>query len=140
MDAFVWGWAAAGLALIAAVGWWDDHRNLPVWPRLAMHVLAGGLLAIALYAYSGSWRLSALAVVLVPVLVNVWNFMDGIDGLAASQAALCALALACATSGSAGGFALVVAATCLGFLPFNLPKANIFLGDVGSGALGYLMA
>lgn len=140
MDAFIWGWAATGLALIAIAGWWDDHRNLPVWPRLAMHVLAGGLLAIALYAHSGSWQISALAIVLVPVLVNVWNFMDGIDGLAASQAALCGLALAGATSGSAQGFALVVAATCLGFLPFNLPQANIFLGDVGSGALGYLMA
>ena len=136
----VWSWAAGGLALIAVVGWWDDHRSLPVWPRLAMHVLAGGLLAIALHAHSGSWLITALAIVLVPVLVNAWNFMDGIDGLAATQAALCGVAFACVTSGSAQGLALVVVAACLGFLPFNLPKASIFLGDVGSGALGYLMA
>lgn len=140
MDVAVWGWAGAGLTLIAVVGWWDDHRSLPIWPRLAMHVLAGGLLAMAIYAHSGNGVMAALAIVLVPILVNVWNFMDGIDGLAASQAALCALALACVTASSAQGLSLVVVAACLGFLPFNAPKARIFLGDVGSGALGYLMA
>ena len=86
------------------------------------------------------YKRQALAIVLVPILVNVWNFMDGIDGLAASKAALCALARACVTASSAQWLSLVVVAACLGFLPFNAPKARIFLGDVGSGALGYLMA
>ena len=76
----------------------------------------------------------------VPVLVNVWNFMDGIDGLAASQAALCAAALTLLVAGGWGLLAVVLCATCVGFLPFNLPRARIFLGDVGSGALGYVLA
>jgi UDP-N-acetylmuramyl pentapeptide phosphotransferase/UDP-N-acetylglucosamine-1-phosphate transferase len=76
------------------------------------------------------------------VLVNIWNFMDGIDGLATSQAALVAAGLGLVTGGNGllGWSAAGLTAACLGFLPFNFPKARIFLGDVGSGALGYLLA
>jgi len=75
------------------------------------------------------------------VLVNVWNFMDGIDGLATSQAAIVAAGLALLLgTGPWGWLAAGLVAACLGFLPFNFPKARIFLGDVGSGALGYLLA
>jgi UDP-N-acetylmuramyl pentapeptide phosphotransferase/UDP-N-acetylglucosamine-1-phosphate transferase len=75
------------------------------------------------------------------VLVNVWNFMDGIDGLAASQAVLVAVAYGLlAHSAMPGWLAMALAASCLGFLPFNLPRARIFLGDVGSGAIGYVVA
>jgi UDP-N-acetylmuramyl pentapeptide phosphotransferase/UDP-N-acetylglucosamine-1-phosphate transferase len=75
------------------------------------------------------------------VLVNVWNFMDGIDGLAASQAILVAAGWAwLAWPGPPAWLLLALAAAGLGFLPFNLPRARIFLGDVGSGALGYLLA
>ena len=74
-------------------------------------------------------------------MVNVWNFMDGIDGLAASQAAIAAAGLALVLG--AGPWAWLGAglfAAIAGFLPFNFPKARVFLGDVGSGALGYLLA
>jgi UDP-N-acetylmuramyl pentapeptide phosphotransferase/UDP-N-acetylglucosamine-1-phosphate transferase len=75
------------------------------------------------------------------VLVNVWNFIDGIDALAASQAMLAALGFGLlAGSGTVAVLGIALAAACAGFLPFNLPRANIFLGDVGSGALGYLLA
>jgi UDP-N-acetylmuramyl pentapeptide phosphotransferase/UDP-N-acetylglucosamine-1-phosphate transferase len=80
------------------------------------------------------------AFVLAIVLTNVWNFMDGIDGLAASQAALVAAAVAWIADGSARWLALALLSATLGFLPFNFPKARIFLGDVGSGALGYTLA
>jgi UDP-N-acetylmuramyl pentapeptide phosphotransferase/UDP-N-acetylglucosamine-1-phosphate transferase len=132
---------AAGLLVTALAGSWDDHRSLPVWPRLAMHLLAGVLLAVSMRLEGSSWPLTVLACVLVPVMINVWNFMDGINGLAASQAALCAMA--CLIAGVGGDLhmlALAVAAGCVGFLPFNFPKAKVFLGDVGSGSLGYLMA
>jgi UDP-N-acetylmuramyl pentapeptide phosphotransferase/UDP-N-acetylglucosamine-1-phosphate transferase len=67
--------------------------------------------------------------------------MDGIDALAASQALLAAAAYGVwAGAGIVAWFALALAAACLGFLPFNLPRARIFLGDVGSGALGYGLA
>jgi UDP-N-acetylmuramyl pentapeptide phosphotransferase/UDP-N-acetylglucosamine-1-phosphate transferase len=75
------------------------------------------------------------------VLVNVWNFMDGIDGLAGSQALAAAAAYALfAGTGPVAWLGVALAAACAGFLPFNLPRARIFLGDVGSGALGYLLA
>jgi UDP-N-acetylmuramyl pentapeptide phosphotransferase/UDP-N-acetylglucosamine-1-phosphate transferase len=91
---------------------------------------------------AGSGLLAAsLAFVLVLSLVNIWNFMDGIDGLAASQAGLAALGYALfAGSGPVMWLGLALLAACAGFLPFNLPRARIFLGDVGSGTLGFALA
>jgi UDP-N-acetylmuramyl pentapeptide phosphotransferase/UDP-N-acetylglucosamine-1-phosphate transferase len=68
--------------------------------------------------------------------------MDGIDGLAASQAfvAAAAYALFAGAGPVVPWLGVALAAACAGFLPFNLPRARIFLGDVGSGALGYLLA
>ena len=81
-----------------------------------------------------------MAFVAAMVLTNVWNFMDGIDGLAASQAALVAGAYALLSGGAVLYAGLALAAASIGFLPHNFPKARIFLGDVGSGALGYALA
>ncbi len=135
-----WMWIGGGLALVASVGWWDDHRPLPAWPRLLAHLVAGACLAAGLLALSASAAAAVAALLLVPVLVNVWNFIDGIDGLATSQALLAALAFGWVLDGAGRLLALMLAAACCGFLPFNLPKARIFLGDIGSGALGYLLA
>ncbi|NUS37748.1 MAG: hypothetical protein HOQ02_01815 [Lysobacter sp.] len=132
---------AVGLLLVAAVGWIDDHRPLSPWGRLATHAIAAACLGAGLLAAGMAPLVAAAGALLALVLVNVWNFMDGIDGLAASQAQL--VALACALLARGGGdawLALALAAACAGFLPFNLPPARIFLGDVGSGALGYLLA
>lgn len=134
--------AAGGMLLVGGIGYIDDHRPLSPWFRLAVHVLAGACLgAGVLLAAGGPW-LALLALASVAVLVNVWNFMDGIDGLATSQAALAALGLGLLSPGNAQVVlpALLLAAACLGFLPFNFPKARIFLGDVGSGALGFALA
>ena len=135
-----WAWVGLGLLLVAGMGWWDDHRPLPAWPRLLAHIVAGLCLAIGLWKQGAPVPAIAAAILLVPLLVNVWNFIDGIDGLAASQALLGAAGLACVLEGAGRVMAVVLAAACAGFLPFNLPKARIFLGDVGSGALGYLLA
>jgi UDP-N-acetylmuramyl pentapeptide phosphotransferase/UDP-N-acetylglucosamine-1-phosphate transferase len=130
----------AGLLLTAGIGWWDDHRPLSPWLRLAVHGIAAGILAAAAYQTSGSWMQGAAAAIFVMVLVNVWNFMDGIDGLAASQAVIAAIALVLALTGPWSWLAAALLAACCGFLPFNFPKARIFLGDVGSGALGFALA
>lgn len=135
------GAGLCGLLLVAAVGAWDDHRPLSPWLRLAVHAVAAALLAVGTLLTGGSAALALLAFVLAMVLTNVWNFMDGIDTLAASQAALVAAALALVCSGPLGlllGAAL--ASACLGFLPFNWPRARVFMGDVGSGALGFALA
>lgn len=133
-------WVAAGLLLVAGIGWWDDHRPLPAWPRLSVHAIAAACLAWAIHMQGASTPAVVAAFVLAVVLINAWNFMDGIDGLAASQALLCALGFAVVLGDAWRVLALVVAGACLGFLPFNFPKARVFLGDVGSGALGYLIA
>lgn len=129
------------LLLVAGIGWWDDHRPLPAWVRLGVHIVAASILAAMVFSAYGETWLAIAAFIAALVLTNAWNFMDGINGLAASQAALVAAAYAAAISGSIWawlGWALVAA--CAGFLPFNFPRARIFLGDVGSGALGFAIA
>lgn len=134
--------AAVGLVLVSAIGWIDDHRPLSPWSRLAVHVLAAGWLMVGIYlsGRSGAAAIAGFAAALV--LVNVWNFMDGIDGLAASQAVLVAAGLSVLAGQDAVlvHLALALIASICGFLPFNFPRARIFLGDVGSGALGYALA
>ncbi len=133
--------AATGLLLVAGIGWLDDHRPLTPWSRLAVHAVAGCLLAAVALREGGDMAAALIAFALAVALVNIWNFMDGIDGIVAVQA----LAVACAYALLAPDpaprwIALALAAACLGFLPMNLPRARIFLGDVGSGALGYTIA
>jgi UDP-N-acetylmuramyl pentapeptide phosphotransferase/UDP-N-acetylglucosamine-1-phosphate transferase len=132
---------AAGLLLVAGIGWLDDHRPLSPWLRLAVQAVAAAFVSAALLASGHSPAFAAFGFGVVMVLVNVWNFMDGIDGLAASQALLVAAGWAwLAWPGPWAWMLFALATACLGFLPFNLPPSKIFLGDVGSGALGYLLA
>ena len=139
------GLFALGLALTAGGGLLDDLRPLPALPKLALQCLGALPLAVAwplLPSLLGPLVSVLAAWWLVLVLVNFWNFMDGSNGLAASQALLAGLALVLlAGPGSpAGWLALALVAGCLGFLPHNLPQARLFLGDVGSYALGYGVA
>jgi len=132
-----------GLAIVAAVGWWDDHFGLGAIERLVVHLLAAALLAWALLGNDG------LIVAAVFALGTIWsinlhNFMDGIDGLLGMQALFVFAVLGCFGSHYAQpGYALpmwIAGAAVLGFLPFNFPRARVFMGDVGSGALGFLIA
>jgi UDP-N-acetylmuramyl pentapeptide phosphotransferase/UDP-N-acetylglucosamine-1-phosphate transferase len=129
-----------GLLIVAGIGWWDDHRPLSPWLRLAVQAVAALMLAAGAALQGGHWFPGVAAFCAAMVLVNVWNFMDGINGLAVTQTALAALAYAGMLTGAWHWLALALLAGCLGFLPFNFPNARIFLGDVGSGALGYSLA
>ena len=126
-----------GFAAIAAVGWVDDHRPLSARLRLVVHVGAAFLFSTTLGAVTGHGWWAALGFVLIVGLTNVWNFMDGIDGLATTQAVLLACALMLVAVGAWGGLSAALLAGCVGFLPFNWPRARIFLGDVGSGSIGF---
>ncbi|WP_423179155.1 MULTISPECIES: MraY family glycosyltransferase [unclassified Stenotrophomonas] len=145
----MWAWPAAlpsllvaalGLALVAGIGWWDDHRPLPAMRRLMVHFIAAALLAALVRGHGGSWLLAVLVLLFTASLINIWNFMDGINGIAASQAVVVALGLAPLLPWPYSLAAIALGLACLGFLPFNFPRARIFMGDVGSGALGYAVA
>ena len=129
-----------GLVMVAGIGWWDDHRPLPASSRLVVHVLASAILAALVVRVGGSWLHAALAFCLCVCLINIWNFMDGINGIATTQAITVAAAFACIVPWPFSLPALLLALACAGFLPFNFPRARIFMGDVGSGALGYALA
>jgi len=139
------GLFALGLVVVAGAGLWDDLRPLPPLAKLLLQALGALPLALAwplLPLLLGEAPAVLAAWCLVMVLVNFWNFMDGSNGLAASQALLVGLAmvLLAGLAGAPGQLGLVLAAACLGFLPYNLPRARLFLGDVGSHALGYAVA
>ena len=144
-----WMLAGVGLLLVASAGWWDDHRPLPVWPRLLAQLAAGVCLAGALALQGVPLLVAVAAGVLVPVLVNVWNFIDGIDGIAGLSGVIgfgllgvCSLYRAAPDSFQTplSLLAICVSLACLGYLPFNLPRARVFMGDVGSILLGFVFA
>lgn len=147
--AAMWAWpeaagsvliASLGLVLVAGIGWWDDHRPLPAVRRLCVHVVAAALLAGLVKLHGGSWVLAGLVLFFTTSLINIWNFMDGINGIASSQAVIAALGLAPVLPWPYSLAAIALGLACLGFLPFNFPRAKIFMGDVGSGALGYAVS
>lgn len=136
---------ALGLVLCAGAGLVDDLRPLPPALKLALQVAGALCLAWAfplLPALLGKPLGVAAAACFVVGLVNVWNFLDGSNGMAATQALLSALGLALLAPAAPGlaWLAVALAAGCLGFLPLNFPRARLFLGDVGSHALGYGVA
>jgi UDP-N-acetylmuramyl pentapeptide phosphotransferase/UDP-N-acetylglucosamine-1-phosphate transferase len=139
------GWLAGAL-LVAAISMVDDLRSLPATPRLVTHLVAAILLTLSGVQERDLSIVATLplAFVYVIALTNIYNFMDGIDGLAASQALIAGAALAIAglivanPLVSVGG--AVLAAGSAGFLRYNLPPARFFMGDVGSTFLGFNLA
>lgn len=135
-----WRWILASLLAVAGIGAWDDHRPLGAGIRLLVHALAGAVLAGAFGLWGRDIGAAVGLLVGAVVLINVWNFMDGIDGIATTQAAIVAAAIMLVADGGWWWLALAFTAAVLAFLPFNFPRARIFLGDVGSGTLGLALA
>jgi Fuc2NAc and GlcNAc transferase len=140
---------------VASVGLVDDRRRVPAAVRFAIHVAAavwalmclGGLGALRIgdHTITFGWSGYVLGAAGIVWVLNLFNFMDGIDGLAASEATFVAWSGALLTAGAPGSTgvaaaAFVLGASCLGFLRWNWPPARIFMGDVGSGYLGYAIA
>jgi Fuc2NAc and GlcNAc transferase len=132
-----------GGPLVAAIGWLDDWRGVAAGRRLLVHAVSAGVAVAALGGLQGAGRMGVfLACLGIVWAINLYNFMDGLDGLAASEAVTVGASSAALLSISgrpdlaiAAAFVAVAAA---GFLPWNWPPARIFLGDVGSGFLGYV--
>jgi len=140
--------------VVAGIGFWDDRTRLSPQVRVVGHLLAatwaivwlGGMPPLALGITTVHWGLLGHLVGIVGLawMINLFNFMDGIDGIAGSEAAFVALAggtfLAADGSGGLGWAAWMLAAACIGFLFWNWSPAKIFMGDVGSGFLGFVLA
>ncbi|TWC21859.1 Fuc2NAc and GlcNAc transferase [Pseudomonas sp. SJZ085] len=152
------GWAAMWAMLgagsgIAILGFLDDHGHIAARWRLLGHFAAsiwalywlGGLPPITLFGIGLelSWFGDVLAVFYLAWMLNLYNFMDGIDGIASVEA-ICTCLGACLLYWLGGFEGLIVAPLVLamavaGFLYWNFPPARIFMGDAGSGFLGIIL-
>jgi Fuc2NAc and GlcNAc transferase len=149
------GLAAAllvGGVAVAGVGFIDDRSSVPAHIRLAVHLMAALFATACLGGFPYVWvgdrlvHLGAWGYLLAPLgivwALNLFNFMDGIDGIAGSEAVFVLVtagiwaALGDGTT-EVSAAALLIGASSIGFLFWNWPPARIFMGDVGSGYLGY---
>jgi UDP-N-acetylmuramyl pentapeptide phosphotransferase/UDP-N-acetylglucosamine-1-phosphate transferase len=134
-----WHWAAP-FALVVAVSLIDDFRALPVAIRLLGHAVAA-IMGAALLLDAG-WALLVFDVLVIVWMANLYNFMDGADGLAASMGLFGFGAYAAAAAlGDRVDLAVLcgaLALACAGFLALNRAPARLFMGDVGAVALGFL--
>lgn len=129
------------VALLAFTSIVDDFRTLPAGVRLAAHLLAAGFFVAPILVNHGAMYVAA-ATLGIAWMANLYNFMDGSDGLAGGMAVsgFSCFAIAALNGGNAE-FALLnasIAASAAAFLIFNFPPARIFMGDSGSVPLGFL--
>ena len=144
-----------GGGLLALMGIVDDLHHLEARVKLAIQAAAalvviasGGLLTelrLPLVGVLGlGWIAMPFTLLWIVAMINFYNFIDGLDGLAAGVGMIAALFLALigifSVSSSLAVIYLVLAGSCLGFLRFNFPPARIFMGDTGSTFIGYSFA
>jgi Fuc2NAc and GlcNAc transferase len=144
-----------GGTAVGLVGFLDDRYHLPASTRLTVHFIAAlwaliwlhGLPPIRLGSHVVHFGLAGYLIGAIGIVwvLNLFNFMDGIDGIAASEACFigwagAALSLAVGIGAGVVPVGAAFGAACAGFLVWNWPPARIFLGDVGSGYLGFVVA
>lgn len=152
----VWCLLFPAVFIIGLVGFIDDKRSLPTVWRFACQVVVAGLCVFQLRHAVGApyglfeahaflqWGVLAWFAFGIVWSINLFNFMDGLDGLAGSEAAA-VFALGGGLFWLAGAWPMAYLAWALmccvlGFLVWNWPQASVFMGDVGSYALGLLIA
>lgn len=141
-----------GLILIAITSLLDDRLNLPVYLRFVLHLLAATLVAVesggfqnfplpAPYNFNLGVFNFPLTIFWILAVLNIYNFLDGIDGYAAVQGLVACIGIALLNPmGINFELALLLAAAIAGFLLFNWHPAKIFMGDIGSASLGFIFA
>ncbi len=147
--------------MVAGIGYWDDHGHIPARFRILIHFTAAGLAVFWLggfpvvqfgeHVLTFGWIGNLFGVVLLVWLLNLYNFMDGIDGVAGAEAIFVAggaglISLTFVESGNGNGGQLpllllqfIFVAATIGFLIWNWPPSKIFMGDVGSGFIGFIL-
>jgi Fuc2NAc and GlcNAc transferase len=141
-----------GALVVAAIGFIDDRLGgLSVLVRLSAQVAAAGLivwhagaidripLPAPLNLNLGSLAIPA-SILWIVALLNLYNFLDGIDGFAGLQGVVAGLGITIWGGSEVGALGLAIAGACTGFLPHNWHPAKVFMGDVGSGTLGFVLA
>ena len=144
--------AATGIAVVAYL---DDTHDFPFTVKLGAQ-LAAALFAVGsglvvselnlplLGAVPLGWLAGPATLVWILFATNAMNFIDGLNGLAAGVSAIACMVLAAIAAWAGGAFAyfaaLLLLSGLLGFLPFNFPRARIFMGDVGSQFCGFVLA
>ncbi len=137
--------AIIGVLAVAAIGWVDDHRGASVRSRLIVHLIGAALLLPLMWAlpffFLPVWARLVWWMFWVVASINVVNFMDGIDGIIGLQTLVFGAYVAFVgerdSVGTIAGLAL--AGASIGFLAWNWSPALIFMGDVGSGAIGVIV-
>jgi UDP-N-acetylmuramyl pentapeptide phosphotransferase/UDP-N-acetylglucosamine-1-phosphate transferase len=141
----------AGALAVAAGSFADDLRGVAVWQRLL--VQAGAVfVALTFLPFDGPILANFLPIPIDRLIagllwlwfINLFNFMDGIDGIAGAEAGIIGLGIAVLAAfrpdlGLPGMEAITVGTAALGFLVFNWPPARMFMGDVGSTGLGFVL-
>ena len=135
-----------GIAVVgafAALGLADDLTDVPAFRRLVAQIVLGAATGLMVASLTDSPRVAFAVVVcslLLPSAVNAVNFMDGINGMTGLNAAASGVLFAVAAwhvgATSVAVLAIALAGGAVGFLPWNLGRARVFLGDVGSYAVG----
>lgn len=137
----VFGTTIVGALLVGGVGFGDDRSNLSIRIRLPVHFLASAIVIFGLFEVTSSQLPIALVLcVALAWLLNLYNFMDGIDGIALQQSVFLSLGSLIALGGLSSPWSLSLISIAVGsasLLYWNWSPARIFLGDVGSGFLGF---
>lgn len=132
------------VVLLVTISFADDVRSLPVWPRLAIYAALGTWFSAVTLAATYGWLVAVAAALGITWMLNLYNFMDGSDGLAGGMT-LIGFSCYGATAWISGNEAFAIANFCIAaaagaFLLFNFHPARIFMGDAGSIPLGFLAA
>jgi Fuc2NAc and GlcNAc transferase len=143
---FWWQKMLPGILLLVLIGWRDDRHPVSSLTRLLVQ------LAVSLWLLGFGWlQFSALEVVLyvgsivaMVWMMNLYNFMDGSNGMAGFQGVFAGMVVSVlfylGDQHAMALLSLIVAAACAGFLPLNFPHARVFMGDVASVPLGFIFA
>lgn len=141
--------SGAAVLLVFVISLLDDFFNLNILWRLSAQIFASLLMTAALretfFQADNLWPLAWAAAILLTVwLTNLYNFMDGINGIAALEAISCCIGVgvigAEALDNNYQGALITIGLSNLGFLAWNFPKASLFMGDSGSATLGFIFA
>lgn len=128
--------------IIAVLSWFDDYKGLSARIRFGVQLLVVISVVWYLPAIDISlpmWLSKVLTIFAWVWFINLFNFMDGADGLAAQQGIFMVIMLSILVA-SLQSTMLILLIGLLGFLSINYPKAKIFMGDIGSTFLGFILA